>query len=100
MPARHRWLRLSIPCSSAASGQAPASLEYHPKPAGPDRAATGEGTALAWAGNGQDAGVIRVEVRTVERRVETVRREQPRTCRSEPCPCGSGKKSKNHCGRR
>jgi preprotein translocase subunit SecA len=29
----------------------------------------------------------------------TVRREQPKIGRNEPCPCGSGKKYKNCCGR-
>jgi uncharacterized protein len=32
-------------------------------------------------------------------RVETVRREQPKTGRNDPCPCGSGKKYKLCCGR-
>ena len=31
-------------------------------------------------------------------RVETVRREQPRIGRNEPCPCGSGRKFKACCG--
>ncbi|MCP4593601.1 MAG: hypothetical protein GY842_22930 [bacterium] len=36
----------------------------------------------------------------VEQKVETIRREQPKTGRNSPCPCGSGKKFKNCCGRR
>ncbi|HRA78475.1 MAG TPA: UPF0149 family protein [Burkholderiaceae bacterium] len=32
-------------------------------------------------------------------RVETVRREQPKVGRNEPCPCGSGRKYKACCGR-
>jgi preprotein translocase subunit SecA len=28
-----------------------------------------------------------------------VRRDQPKVGRNEPCPCGSGKKFKNCCGR-
>ncbi|MBX3591483.1 MAG: UPF0149 family protein [Burkholderiaceae bacterium] len=31
-------------------------------------------------------------------RVETVRREQPKVGRNEPCPCGSGRKFKACCG--
>jgi uncharacterized protein len=31
-------------------------------------------------------------------RVQTVRREQPKTGRNDPCPCGSGKKYKQCCG--
>ena len=29
----------------------------------------------------------------------TVRREQPKVGRNDPCPCGSGKKYKHCCGR-
>ncbi len=32
-------------------------------------------------------------------RVETVRRTEPKIGRNEPCPCGSGRKYKNCCGR-
>jgi leucyl aminopeptidase (aminopeptidase T) len=31
-------------------------------------------------------------------RVETVRREEPKVGRNDPCPCGSGKKYKKCCG--
>ncbi|HSW39720.1 MAG TPA: SEC-C metal-binding domain-containing protein [Acidobacteriota bacterium] len=31
-------------------------------------------------------------------KVETVRREEPRVGRNDPCPCGSGKKYKKCCG--
>jgi len=34
-----------------------------------------------------------------ERRQETVRRDQPKVGRNDPCPCGSGKKYKHCCGR-
>lgn len=34
-----------------------------------------------------------------ERKPETYRREQPKVGRNDPCPCGSGKKYKNCCGR-
>lgn len=32
-------------------------------------------------------------------KVETVRREEPKVGRNDPCPCGSGKKYKKCCGR-
>jgi hypothetical protein len=32
-------------------------------------------------------------------KVETVRRQEPRVGRNDPCPCGSGKKFKKCCGR-
>jgi len=35
----------------------------------------------------------------VEQKVETIRRDQPRVGRNDPCPCGSGKKFKNCHGR-
>ena len=31
-------------------------------------------------------------------KIETVRREEPKVGRNEPCPCGSGKKYKKCCG--
>ena len=34
-----------------------------------------------------------------ERKQETVRRDQPKVGRNDPCPCGSGKKYKHCCGR-
>lgn len=34
-----------------------------------------------------------------EKRQETVKRDQPKVGRNEPCPCGSGKKYKHCCGR-
>lgn len=34
-----------------------------------------------------------------EGKPETYRREQPKVGRNDPCPCGSGKKYKNCCGR-
>ncbi len=33
------------------------------------------------------------------KKVETVRREQPKVGRNDPCPCGSGKKYKKCCGK-
>ncbi len=34
-----------------------------------------------------------------EKRQETVKRDQPKVGRNDPCPCGSGKKYKHCCGR-
>jgi preprotein translocase subunit SecA len=34
-----------------------------------------------------------------QEKVETVRRQEPRVGRNDPCPCGSGKKFKKCCGR-
>jgi uncharacterized protein YecA (UPF0149 family) len=31
--------------------------------------------------------------------VDTIRSEEPRTGRNDPCPCGSGKKYKKCCGK-
>ncbi|MHC4065055.1 MAG: SEC-C metal-binding domain-containing protein [Planctomycetota bacterium] len=33
-------------------------------------------------------------------KVETIRREKPKVGRNAPCPCGSGKKFKQCCGRK
>ena len=35
-----------------------------------------------------------MRAQNVEQKVETIRREQPRVGRNDPCPCGSGKKYK------
>ena len=34
-----------------------------------------------------------------ERKVETYRNKSPKVGRNDPCPCGSGKKYKNCCGK-
>lgn len=50
----------------------------------------------------QDAGQgmpTATKVPERERKQETVRREQPKIGRNDPCPCGSGKKYKHCCGR-
>lgn len=48
------------------------------------------------AGQGMPTGT---KVPERERKQETVRREQPKIGRNDPCPCGSGKKYKHCCGR-
>ena len=48
------------------------------------------------AGQGMPTGT---KIPERERKQETVRREQPKIGRNDPCPCGSGKKYKHCCGR-
>jgi len=50
---------------------------------------TGAGFARAAA---DEAAAMRAQ--NVEQKVQTIRREQPRVGRNDPCPCGSGKKFK------
>jgi preprotein translocase subunit SecA len=57
--------------------------------------ATGAGFAGAAAAD--QAAAMRAQ--GVEKKVETIRRAQPRVKRNDPCPCGSGKKFKQCCGR-
>ncbi len=49
----------------------------------------------------QGQGQLPEEAQVPERegKPETYRREQPKVGRNDPCPCGSGKKYKNCCGR-
>lgn len=48
------------------------------------------------AGQGMPTGT---KIPERERKQETVKREQPKIGRNDPCPCGSGKKYKHCCGR-
>jgi len=57
--------------------------------------ATGAGFAGAAA---DEAAAMRAQ--GVENKVETIRREQPKVGRNEPCPCGSGKKFKQCHGKK
>ncbi|MBI4717020.1 MAG: SEC-C domain-containing protein [Planctomycetes bacterium] len=54
------------------------------------------GTGFAQAAR-DEAAAMRAQ--NVEAKVETIRREQPRVGRNDPCPCGSGKKYKQCHGR-
>ena len=54
-------------------------------------------TARAMQGEGQLPEGAQVPER--ENKPETYRRDQPKVGRNDPCPCGSGKKYKNCCGR-
>ncbi|MGN0733166.1 MAG: preprotein translocase subunit SecA [Emergencia sp.] len=53
--------------------------------------------ARAMQGKGQLPEEAQVPER--EKKPQTVRREEPKIGRNDPCPCGSGKKYKNCCGR-
>lgn len=59
-------------------------------------------------GNGQGQGPIQVSAESMpgqrqiperEKKQQTVKRESPKVGRNDPCPCGSGKKYKNCCGK-
>ena len=50
------------------------------------------GAAISAAHNGDSDGEVRLDL-------APVRREAPKVGRNDPCPCGSGKKYKNCCGR-
>ncbi|MBQ7703357.1 MAG: preprotein translocase subunit SecA [Firmicutes bacterium] len=58
-------------------------------------------TNAAYQGGGRNGGQLPKEAPKPEdaRKPETFRRETPKIGRNDPCPCGSGKKYKNCCGR-
>ncbi|UCG34162.1 MAG: SEC-C domain-containing protein, partial [Phycisphaerales bacterium] len=58
--------------------------------------ATGAGFAAGAAGDREAA--LRAQGEAAK--PQTIRREQRKVGRNEPCPCGSGKKYKQCCGRR
>ncbi|MGI8482585.1 MAG: SEC-C metal-binding domain-containing protein, partial [Chthoniobacterales bacterium] len=74
-------LRETLPTAPAASGPLP-GRQMHPVSAHAAIAENGDG-------NGSE----------VKLDLAPVRRETPKVGRNEPCPCGSGKKFKNCCGR-
>jgi preprotein translocase subunit SecA len=60
--------------------------------------ASGAGFAgMAAAAAADQAAAMRAQ--NVEQKVETIRRSRPRVGRNDPCPCGSGRKYKQCCGR-
>ncbi|MBI1825290.1 MAG: SEC-C domain-containing protein [Planctomycetes bacterium] len=67
----------------AGAASAPRSMTF--------RHADSTGTGFAQATPDQQAAM---RAQNVEAKVETIRREQPRVGRNDPCPCGSGKKFK------
>ncbi len=56
----------------------------------------GDGMAAGSTGN---AATREVSQESRDSKQETVRRSEPKIGRNDPCPCGSGKKYKNCCGR-
>ena len=56
------------------------------------RHADATGTGFSAAAAAQEAAAMRAQ--GVEAKVETIRRDQPKVGRNDPCPCGSGKKYK------
>ncbi|MBA2241576.1 MAG: SEC-C domain-containing protein, partial [Chthoniobacterales bacterium] len=80
-------LREHAPTASTANGPTPGPA-FGQRPERAPAAAT----ALAENGDG-DGSELKLDL-------APVRREVPKVGRNEPCPCGSGKKFKNCCGRR
>ncbi|MFH0983676.1 MAG: SEC-C metal-binding domain-containing protein [Planctomycetota bacterium] len=56
-----------------------------------------DSTGAAFAGARDTLAAMRAQ--GVEQKVETIRREMPKVGRNAPCPCGSGRKYKQCCGR-
>jgi len=78
----------------AAPGRQPgAPLQFHHA----DSAGAGF-AGIAAAAAADQAAAMRAQ--NVEQKVETIRRSQPRVGRNDPCPCGSGRKYKQCCGRK
>jgi len=65
----------AVPAFAAARSAAPMSVTAEPIPSGPG------GAQSPQAAGGADV-------------IRTVRREEPKVGRNDPCPCGSGKKYK------
>ncbi|MHC5108484.1 MAG: SEC-C metal-binding domain-containing protein [Planctomycetota bacterium] len=62
-------------------------------PAAPMTLSHADSTGAGFAGMTADQRAA-MKAQGVEGKVETIRREQPRVKRNDPCPCGSGKKYK------
>ncbi|MDQ6809975.1 MAG: preprotein translocase subunit SecA [Verrucomicrobiota bacterium] len=78
-------LREHAPSAPTANGPVPGPR--------PERIGARAGAAVATNGEGHDdGGELKLDL-------PPVRREIPKVGRNEPCPCGSGKKFKNCCGR-
>ncbi|MFQ5489801.1 MAG: SEC-C metal-binding domain-containing protein [Phycisphaerae bacterium] len=83
-------------------------LKVHAAPPGQgesaptDRAMTlshSDATGAAFAGAAADQTAA-MRAQGSQEKVETIRRETPKVGRNDPCPCGSGKKYKQCCGRK
>lgn len=53
-----------------------------------------DATNLGFAGQVDKDRNAAMQAQNVEQKIETIRREEPRVGRNDPCPCGSGKKFK------
>ena len=58
----------------------------------------GDATGAGFSAAARDQAAA-MQAQGVEKKVETIRRAVPRVQRNDPCPCGSGKKYKQCCGR-
>ncbi len=65
----------------------------------PERLAVQHATVSAFAGAEAVAASIQPGQDGQSERQHTIKREQPKVGRNDPCPCGSGKKFKHCCGR-
>ncbi|MBR5740229.1 MAG: preprotein translocase subunit SecA [Firmicutes bacterium] len=75
--------------------------EYHDETVTRGSGAQTNAAYQAQGGSGRKGGQLPKEAPKPEdaRKPETFRRETPKIGRNDPCPCGSGKKYKNCCGR-
>jgi preprotein translocase subunit SecA len=80
-------LREHAPTAPTANGPTPGPAALGRR----ERAPVAAGAALAEHGDG-DGHEVTLDL-------PPIRREMPKVGRNEPCPCGSGKKFKNCCGR-
>ncbi|MBE7504765.1 MAG: SEC-C domain-containing protein [Planctomycetia bacterium] len=53
-----------------------------------------DATNLGFTGQADRDRAAAMQAQNVEQKVETIRRDEPRVGRNDPCPCGSGKKFK------
>ena len=58
----------------------------------------GDATGAGFTGAGADQAAA-MRAQGVDGKAETIRREEPKVGRNDPCPCGSGKKYKQCHGR-
>ena len=59
-----------------------------------------ESTNLGFSGAASADQQAAMQAQGAEKKIETIRREQPKVGRNQPCPCGSGKKFKQCCGKK
>ncbi|HRX86620.1 MAG TPA: SEC-C metal-binding domain-containing protein, partial [Phycisphaerae bacterium] len=89
---------LKVRLGGGPSGQAPEMPDQQQRLQMAHGDATGAGFAAAAAASEADQRAA-MRAQGVDQKAETIRREQPRVGRNDPCPCGSGKKYKQCHGR-